>query len=308
MKIKLSFIITLSVMLSLSSFLKAQDFIPIWERGKMPNSKGLVLADSIANERVYQVSTPGMYVFRPSIAENKKAAVLIIPGGGYARLAYQISGFQLAKWFNTMGITAFVLNHRLPQSPDIIESYKAPVQDGQRALKFIRFHAAEWGLDKNKIGVMGSSAGGHLSVCLSTFDEDWSNAGDSVDLQSYKPNFTLLISPVVTMDEKYVHKGSRENLLGKTPSQGLLQQFSCENRVSPQTPPAFIVHAANDKAVSPVNSILYYTALLKSGVEKSTLHIFPEGGHSIALRNNPGTTNYWPMLAEKWLEEIGIIE
>lgn len=307
MKKILLFLIALSI-LSLSSFVNAQDFVSIWEKGKMPNSKGLLLADSIANERIYQVGTPGVYVFCPSITENKKAAVLIIPGGGYARLAYQISGFQLAKWFNTMGVTAFVLNHRLPQSPDVIESYKAPVQDGQRALKFIRAHASKWGIDKNKVGVMGSSAGGHLSACLSTFEMDWSNVNDSLDSQSCIPDFTILISPVVTMDEKYVHKGSRENLLGKTPSEELLQEFSCENRVSPQTPPAFLVHAANDKSVSPINSILYYTALLKSGVEKSSLHIFPEGGHNIALRNNPGTTNSWTLLAEKWLEEIGVIE
>ena len=144
----------------------AQEFIPIWKNGVMPNSKGMVLKDSIANERVYQVATPGVYVFRPSDAENKKAAVLIIPGGGYARLAYQISGWQLAKWFNTFGITAFVLNHRLPQSPDVETNYKAPLEDAQRAMRYIRKHANEYGVDVNKVGVMGSSAGGHLSLYL----------------------------------------------------------------------------------------------------------------------------------------------
>lgn len=307
MKKKLSFLIALLAIVSLQPMC-AQEFNPIWAKGKMPNSKGLQLTDSIANERVYQVATPGVYVFHPSIAENKKAAVLIIPGGGYARLAYQISGFQLAKWFNTMGITAFVLNHRLPQSPDVIESYKAPVQDGQRALKFIRAHAPEWGIDKDKVGVMGSSAGGHLSVCLSTFDTDWSNVGDSIDKQPYTPDFTVLISPVVTMDERFVHKGSRENLLGKNPTKELLHDFSCENRVSAHTPPAFLIHASNDPAVSPMNSVLYYTALFNSGVKKSTLHVFPEGGHSIALRNNPGTTNTWISLVEQWLGEIEIIK
>ena len=149
----------------------AQSFHSLW-KDNMPNSKGITVKDSIANERVYQVGTPGVYVFEPSIAENKGVAVLIIPGGGYARLAYQISGWQLAKWFNTFGVTAFVLNHRMPQSPDVKVSYQAPLEDAQRAMRYIRSHAADYGIDVHKVGVMGCSAGGHLSACLSTFTED----------------------------------------------------------------------------------------------------------------------------------------
>lgn len=280
----------------------SQDFMPIW-KDKMPNSKGLNIKDSIANERIYQVGTPGVYIFEPSLAENKHAAVLIIPGGGYARLAYQISGFQLAKWFNTFGITAFVLNHRLPQSPDIIESYKAPIQDAQQAIKMIRNHAEKWDIDVNKIGVMGSSAGAHLSACASNFQEDWTETKDTV---SHLPNFSILISPVISMNE-YVHQGSRDNLLGKDASLDLKNMFSCNLRVTDKTPPAFIAHASDDKAVSPMNSILYFSALNQHRVKLSTLHIFPEGGHSIALRNNPGTTNSWTLLCEEWLYEIGIL-
>ena len=121
-----------------------------------------------------------------------------------------------------------------------------------------------------------------------------------LDAQPFAPNFTILISPVISMLE-YVHKGSRDNLLGKNPSDALLHQFSCNERVTAQTPPAFIIHATNDKSVPCLNSILYYTALKKADVKKSTLHIFPEGGHSIALRNNPGTTNQWTTLVEEWL-------
>lgn len=271
----------------------------------MPNSKGIVVKDSIANERVYQVGTPGVYVFEPSKAENKEAAVLVIPGGGYARLAYQISGWQLAKWLNTFGVTAFVLNHRMPQSPDVKVSYRAPLEDAQRAMRYIRSHAADYGIDVNKIGVMGCSAGAHLSACLSTFSEDWGRGGDALDKESFHPDFTILISPVISMGE-VAHKGSRDNLLGKNPSEELLHQFSCDERVTGQTPPAFIVHATNDHSVSSLNSVLYYTALKRADVKKSTLHIFPEGGHSIALRNNPGTTNQWTVLAEEWLREIGI--
>lgn len=293
----------------LCTYLQAQQFVSVWTGGKMPNSKGLNSKDSIANERVYQVGTPGVYVFEPSKQENKGVAVLIIPGGGYARLAYQISGWQLAKWFNTFGVTAFVLNHRLPQSPDVKVSYQAPLEDAQRAMRFIRANAEKYGIDAKRVGVMGCSAGSHLSACLSTFTEDWGKGGDSLDKQSFVPDFTVLVSPVISMRE-YAHKGSRENLLGKTTSEELLHQFSCDERVTAQTPPAFIVHATNDKSVSPLNSILYYTALKKADVKKSTLHIFPEGGHSIALRNNPGTTNQWTTLVEEWLmkEILGIPE
>ena len=148
----------------MTTTVEAQEFIPLWKKGKMPNSRGLNLPDSIANERIYRVGTPGLYLFETSRAENKGAAVIIVPGGGYARLAYQISGFQLAKWFNTMGITAFVLQHRLPQSPDVKTCYKAPLQDIQRAVRYIRAHADRWGIEPQKIGVMGSSAGAHLSA------------------------------------------------------------------------------------------------------------------------------------------------
>ena len=152
----------------MTTTVEAQEFIPLWKKGKMPNSRGLNLPDSIANERIYRVGTPGLYLFETSRAENKGAAVIIVPGGGYARLAYQISGFQLAKWFNTMGITAFVLQHRLPQSPDVKTCYKAPLQDIQRAVRYIRAHADRWGIEPQKIGVMGSSAGAHLSACAAT--------------------------------------------------------------------------------------------------------------------------------------------
>lgn len=155
---------------------------------------------------------------------------------------------------------------------------------------------------------MGCSAGGHLSACLSTFKEDWSVADDNIDTFPFRPDFTILISPVITMHEEFVHKGSRQNLLGDNSSAELTDLFSCELQVDKNTPPAFIIHASDDNSVSSINSILYYSALKKNNVKMSTLHIFPEGGHSIALRNNPGTTNTWTYLVEKWLYETDIID
>ncbi|WP_207427205.1 alpha/beta hydrolase [Pedobacter sp. SYSU D00535] len=284
---------------------KAQDFIPLWELGKMPNSKGMPGKDSSANERVFKVGNPGMFAYFPSASENKGAAVLICPGGGYERLAYVISGTQLAKWFNTIGLTAFVLNYRLPNGTDLKQRELAPLQDAQRAMRIIRANAQRWGIDPKKIGVQGSSAGGHLAALLGTFSEDVSNVKDSLSQFSYNPAFSILVSPVIDMGD-WAHTGSKRNLLGEKPSINLLKKYSPHLNVSQATPPAFIVHAFNDKSVSVRNSLLFYQALVDNNIS-SSLHAFPQGGHAIALRNNPGSANLWTALCESWLKETGFI-
>jgi len=283
----------------------AQEFIPLWTTGKMPNSKGTALKDEIRNERIYQVGTPGFYAFFPSNQENKGAAVLICPGGGYERLAYVISGTQLAKWFNSIGISAFVLNYRLPNSPDLKQREIAPLQDAQRAVKIIRANAEKWQIKTDKIGVLGTSAGGHLAANLGTSTEDAAKINDELDKFPFTPNFMILVSPVITMG-KYAHAGSRKNLLGENPSKQLIEKYSLEKQVTATIPPAFIVHAADDKAVNPRNSLMFYNALLDKSISAS-LHIFPNGGHAIALRNNPGSTETWTNLCEMWLVEMGFI-
>jgi len=292
-------------LISLSIAVSGQDFIPLWEKGKMPNSKGMKLKDDIRNERVYQVGTPGFYAFFPSQQENKGAAVLICPGGGYERLAYQISGMQLAKWFNTLGISAFVLNYRLPTSPDVRQREIAPLQDAERAMRVIRANAAKWQIKTDKIGVMGTSAGGHLAANLGTTMEDLAKINDELDKLSFAPNFMILVSPVITMGE-CAHAGSKKNLLGENPSKGLIERYSLEKQVTPTTPPVFIVHAFDDRAVNVRNSLLFYNALLDKNISAS-LHIFPRGGHAIALRNNPGSTETWTKLCEMWLVEMELI-
>ncbi|MFN2453338.1 MAG: alpha/beta hydrolase [Pyrinomonadaceae bacterium] len=283
----------------------AQEFIPLWEKGKMPDSKGMELKDDIRNERIYQVGSPGFYAFFPSRQENKGAAILICPGGGYSHLAYVISGTQLAKWFNTLGISAFVLNYRLPNSPDVKQREIAPLADAERAMRIIRANAEKWQIEPDKIGVMGTSAGGHLAATLGTATEDFAKINDELDKFPFAPNFMILVSPVITMGE-HAHAGSRKNLLGENPSQRLIEKYSLEKQVTPQTPPAFIVHAADDKTVDPRNSLMFYEALLDKKVSAS-LHIFPNGGHAIALRNNPGSTQAWTTLCEMWLVEMGFI-
>ncbi len=283
----------------------AQEFVPLYPAGKMPNSKGMNLKDDIRNERIYQVGTPGFYAFFPSEQENKGAAVLIFPGGGYERLAYLIAGHQIAKWFNSIGISAFVVNYRLPNSPDLKQREIAPLQDAERAMRMIRANAEKWKINADKIGVFGTSAGGHLAANLGTATEDFAKIGDEFDKISFAPNFMILVSPVISMGE-FAHAGSRKNLLGENPSEKLVGKFSLEKQVTEKTPPAFIVHAADDKSVNPRNSLMFYNALLDKNISAS-IHIFPNGGHNIALRNNPGSTEEWTKLCEMWLVEMNFI-
>lgn len=171
--------------LTFSAF--AQEFIPLWPEGDMPNSKGMRLEYKEKKQLISQVDQPGIYSFFTSDRDNSGSAVLICPPGGYSVLAYNIAGFQFAKWLNSIGVNAFVLIHRLPNSPDLIESEQGPIQDAQRAMKIIRSNASKWEIDVNRIGIMGASAGGHLASTIGTHTEDFSKIGDSLDSFSFHP-------------------------------------------------------------------------------------------------------------------------
>lgn len=283
-----------------AGLVQAQDYLPLWPDGRMPNSRGMVLEQLEERERVIQVKTPGMYRFPTSKEENTGSAVLIFPPGGYRKLTYNIAGFQLAKWFNTLGVNAFVVMYRLPTSPDLVERQLGPLQDARRAMLLVRENAEAWGIDPGRIGVMGCSAGGHLAAGLCTWP------GDAADQCSARPDFQILVSSVISM-QPFGHRGSREALLGENPTEELIDRFSNERHVTPDGPPAFIVHAADDPVVSPENSIRYFQALRENGVD-AALHIFPHGAHSIALRGNPGSTDRWTELCEAWLKEMGFLD
>lgn len=285
--------------------LKAQEFIPLWPKNKLINSKGLNLKDSIVNERVYQIIHPGMYAFLPSKDDNCGAAILIFPGGGYQHLTNNLGGFQLAKWFNTLGISAFVVDYRLPNSPDLIQREIAPLQDAERALKIVRANAIKWGIKPNKIGVQGSSAGGHVASMIGTSTSDFSIINDSLDAISFRPDFMILISSVIDMG-KYAHASSKFNLLGSNASKESIDNYSTQNKVTVNTPPCFIADAFNDKTVQPINSLLFYKALLENNISTS-FHVFPQGGHAIGVNNNLGSTDLWKPLCEAWLKEMGFI-
>jgi len=299
-------LLLLTLLTAVAAFpLEAQEFIPLWPESAMPNSKGLKRPEVIVNERILQVETPGMYVFLPSAKQNTGSAVVICPGGGYERLAYVSAGLELAKWLNTLGVNAFVLKYRLPNSPDLKVRHIAPLQDAQRAMRVVRSNAARWAIDPAKIGVLGTSAGGHLASTLGTHSEDVSAIGDSLDAVSFRPDFMILVSPVVSMGV-FAHAGSRENLLGAGPSAELRAAYSNESRVTPATPTCFLVHAFDDRVVPVQNSLMFYRALVDKGIS-SSLHVFPEGDHAIALRGNPGSTELWTALGEMWLKEKGFI-
>jgi len=279
----------------------AQEFILLWPQGKKPNFNGRAVTDTVYNERIWRVGTPGVYAFPVPKSENKGTAVLICPGGGYERLSYIYNGFQLAKWFNVQGINAYVLIYRLPHQQDLQIRQQASLQDAQRAMKLIRSRTTEWGIDPARVGVMGTSAGGHLASMLGTSTTDISKISDSLDSVSCTPGYMILLSPVISMG-KYAHAGSKRNFLGPDTTRTMIEKYSTENWVTPETPPVFMVHAQNDSTVKVNNSLLFYNALIEKKVQAS-IHIFPQGGHGIALVDNPGSTALWLDLLRLWMEE-----
>lgn len=252
--------------------------------------------------RIGKISAPELTVYLPKPEIATGSAVLIIPGGGYSIVAIDHEGFEVAKWLNTLGIAGIVLKYRLPS--DVIMDNKSigPLQDAQEAMRVIRRNAEKWNLKTDKIGVIGFSAGGHLASTLSThYDEKVYELKDNT---SARPDFSILIYPVITFDAAFTHKGSRNNLIGENPSEDQVKKFSNELQVNSQTPPAFLVHSSNDEAVPVQNSILYYQQLQKNKVQ-AEMHIFQKGGHGYGLAKNRGTESGWPALCANWLKEMG---
>lgn len=301
--------ILLALTLSVGTFslAQSQDMIPLWPDGRMPNSKGMKLKDSIAEQRLYQVGSPRLYTYLAPKEKNTGAAVLVVPGGGYIRLPDSYNNIATAKFFQEKGVNAFVLCHRLPTSRDLITPQIAPLQDAQRAMRIIYANAAKWGVDAQRVGVCGTSAGGHVATTLGTHIYDVASIGDELDKYPYAPAFMIPISAVVSMDDAIAHKGSKRSLLGNNPSPDLLNEYSNENRVTSATPPTLMIHADNDKSVSPLNSVRFYEALKQAKVS-SSLHIFPQGGHSINVNSNPGSTQMWTDICMEWLKEMKFLE
>ncbi len=253
--------------------------------------------------RCEKVVTPDLTVFLPAQDKANGSAVLICPGGGYSALAFDHEGNAIAKWLNDNGIAGIILKYRLPSDQIMKDKSIGPLQDAQEAMRVIRRNANDWKIDPKKVGVIGFSAGGHLASTLSTHYAE--KVYEVKDNSSARPDFSLLIYPVVSFDTAITHRGSRNNLIGIKPDAKQVERFSNELQITAETPPAFLVHSADDKAVPVMNSIGYFRGLQKNNIPVE-LHVFQKGGHGYGLAPDRGTESSWPDLCIKWMKQIGI--
>jgi acetyl esterase/lipase len=242
--------------------------------------------------------TPTLSLYLPPAGTANGAAVVVCPGGGYGGLA-EHEGHPIAKWLNSLGVTAVVLKYRLGSA-----GYRHPVElnDAQRAIRTVRARAEEWKVDPHRIGILGFSAGGHLASTAAThFDDGSASAGDPMERASSRPDFAVLIYPVITMEDPYTHKGSRQNLLGDNPSRELIELLSNEKQVTAKTPPCFLVHTTDDAVVPVENSLHFAEACHKAGVPVE-LHVFEHGPHGFGLGGQDPVLSTWPDLCAKWMK------
>ena len=238
----------------------------LWTNG-LPNSNGIDQSQPYDDSK--QNFKPSIRVFLPDADKATGQAVVCCPGGGYSHLAMDHEGYEWASFFNERGIALIVLKYRMPHAnPDV------PISDAKEALRVVRENAQKWNIDPQKVGIMGSSAGGHLASTVSTHSD-----------MLTAPAFQILFYPVVTFDYKYTHQGSRHNLIGKNAAQELVTLYSNEKQASNQTPPAIMLLSDDDTAVPSPNSVNYYLALKQHGI-KATMHIYPSGGHGWGIRKN----------------------
>jgi acetyl esterase/lipase len=281
--------------------------IPLWESDP-PNYREtgeVTIWDTADIVRVRNVQKPDIAVFLPSKKNATGEAVVICPGGGYAILAYDWEGSDIARWLNSKGIAAFVLKYRLPGSASNIVRHLSPLLDAQRAMRLVRSNAEQWNIDPGRIGIMGFSAGGHLASTLSThFDAGDPSSPDPVEKVSCRPDFSVLVYPVITFTEDFQHSGSRINLLGEDSDEELVKYFSNELQVTENTPPAILIHSNDDTAVPVENSIAYFEALRANQVLSSELHIYPYGGHGYSLAIGQGHLSTWPDRVIEWIHYI----
>ncbi len=280
----------------------AQDFkLKVWPNGA-PSSNGLTQPEEVfEGKRVRNVSEAEIYVYLPKMGINTGAAIVICPGGGYGMEAMDHEGYDMAEWLTTQGVAGIVLKYRLPYGHDQI-----PLEDAQRALRIVHQKAAEWGINPKKIGIAGSSAGGHLASTAGTrFDMGKPDAADPIEKYSCRPDFMLLLYPVITFSEEFGHMGSRTNLIGTGNKWELVEKYSNELHVTAQTPPTFLILTDDDGGVPPRNSIEFYMALKKYKIP-AEMHIFRDGGHGFGMNKKNIPVDQWPNLFAQWMKAQGI--
>ncbi len=282
----------------------AQDYtLPLYT-GEIPNSINTGESEKVEKKDIIIIShvqNPDIAVYLPSKRFATGQAVLICPGGGYWVLAYDLEGTDIARYLNSIGVAAIVLKYRLPVYGNCVEPHKAPLMDAQRAMRLVRHNAEKWNIDASKIGVMGFSAGGHLASTLGThFDLGDKSSADAVEQESCRPDFMILMYPVISFTQPCSHVGSRQALLGKNPDPALINYYSNELQVKDNTPPAFLVHADDDTGVPVENSLLMYAALREKKIP-SEMHVLSEGGHGFGLGINNEHIASWTENLKRWL-------
>ncbi|HVN58661.1 MAG TPA: alpha/beta hydrolase [Bacteroidales bacterium] len=297
----------LSFALALAHCASAQEFrIPLY-KGDIPNSKytgSKEITDRSDITAISNVQVPDIVVYLPTKKFATGQAVVICPGGGYWILAYDYEGTDIAKYLNTLGIAAAVLKYRLPTYGNVVEPDRVPLMDAKRALRIMRFNASKWNIDPARIGIMGFSAGGHLASTLGThFDYGNAASPDSVEKISCRPDFMILMYPVISFTDSCMHRGSRDALLGKNPDPSLVKYYSNELQVRKDTPPAFILNADDDKTVPARNSILMYEALHAKNIP-AELHIISEGDHGFGLATGNDHVASWVSSLKLWLQSL----
>jgi acetyl esterase/lipase len=270
----------------------SREFVLLWPGGA-PGALGHEAVDK-----------PKITIYRADAARANGTAVVVCPGGGYSVLASDHEGKQVALWLNSLGVSAFVLQYRLGPR----YHHPAPLLDAQRAIRTVRSRAAEWGVDPARIGILGFSAGGHLASTAEThFDAGAPGAADPVERVSSRPDFAVLAYPVISLYDPVAHAGSRRYLLGDTPDPKLVELLSNERQVTPQTPPTFLFHTADDPGVPVENSLLFFEALRKAGVP-AELHVFAHGRHGVGLAPDDPALSQWPKLCALWMKGRGLLD
>lgn len=292
--------------LSVAVNTNAQKILKLWIDGIPGSLKNETYSEkeTIANgipSRYEKVTDPTVTVFLPTADKANGTAVLICPGGGYGVLAFDHEGYQIAHWLNDNGIAGIVLKYRLPSELIMKDKSIGPLQDAQEGIRYIRRNSSAWHINPRRVGVIGFSAGGHLASSLSTH---YSEKVYDSDTTSARPDFSLLIYPVITFDASFTHLGSRNNLIGKDASEEAVRHFSNELQINEKTPPSFLVHSADDKTVPVKNSIVYFEGLSKFNIP-SEMHIFQKGGHGYGLSAGKGTQASWPELCINWMKANG---
>ena len=278
-------------------------------KASIPNSKPspdqeVTLIRDAKHINISKISIPTISVYLPSPEKANGTAIIICPGGGYVNTAIGHEGFEVAKTLNDMGVTAFVLKYRIPNDSTMVNKEIGPLQDAQRAIQLVRQRAAEWKVNSSSVGILGFSAGGHLA---STAGTHFTKAAiDNKENTNLRPDFMVLLYPVISFSDSLAHLGSRNQLIGKMPNLEKIREYSNELQVTAQTPPTFLVHAGDDKGVKVQNSINLYLALQKNNVP-AELHVYPKGGHGFGM-DNASTQDKWMERLKNWLDMNGWLQ